>query len=210
MLEPQKKYNPYAKTAGFALAAIPAVGLSIALCPSTASADSITVSPSTVASTASVPSASPTAASEPNYDSVAELYASLGGESSELGKALGDETAVQDGSFQIFEHGRIYFTQGTGAHVVSGNVLESYLDNFGSAGKLGFPIEDVVETEGHATQQFEHGVIEWVESDEVQVTIKVAEPEVDEAGDDSADADETAAPAAESSASATTPASPSA
>ena len=210
MLEPQKKYNPYAKTAGFALAAIPAVGLSIALCPSTASADSITVSPSTVASTASVPSASPTQASEPNHDSVSELYASLGGESSELGKALGDETAVQDGSFQIFEHGRIYFTQGTGAHVVSGNVLESYLDNFGSAGKLGFPIEDAVETEGHATQQFEHGVIEWVESDEVQVTVKVAEPEVDEAGDDSADADETAAPAAESSASATTSASPSA
>ncbi|WP_197381113.1 LGFP repeat-containing protein [Mycolicibacterium mengxianglii] len=63
-----------------------------------------------------------------------------GGPQGQLGAKQGDQYPVGDGGAgQNFVGGKIYFSPETGAHVVSGTILEKYEAAGGPTGELGFP-----------------------------------------------------------------------
>jgi uncharacterized protein with LGFP repeats len=68
-----------------------------------------------------------------------------GGAGGQLGAKQGDSYAVGDGTGQDFAGGKIYFSPDTGAHVVSGAILEKYEAAGGPAGDLGFPTANEVD-----------------------------------------------------------------
>jgi len=70
------------------------------------------------------------------------------------------QVKVAGGSSQEFENGTIYFKDGIGAHVLSGDVLAFYRDRGGPSGSLGFPTSDVIKRDSGATlAHFENGTI---------------------------------------------------
>ncbi|CEH00093.1 Large surface protein A [Propionibacterium freudenreichii] len=235
LAEPSKKNIPYTRTAGFILAAIPAVGLSLALCPSNASADttsdaststaptstsatatpgasaatasstdssatSSTATPGTRTSTTSDTSASATptdasasggstASTKPSATSadsasdasgavanttsgsaIANLYNQLGGASSKLGAVVSPEATLGGGSYQQFANGRIYWSEAGGAHVVAGGIGDTYISLSGSVGALGYPTGDSTQVSGGYYQQFANGRIYWSNTDGASVT----------------------------------------
>lgn len=61
----------------------------------------------------------------------------------------------------VFEHGRIFWKSGVGAHALWGPVLAAYLARGGTAGSLGFPTRRVRRGTGGASwATFEHGRID--------------------------------------------------
>ncbi|MDF2823991.1 MAG: hypothetical protein K0R68_1399 [Mycobacterium sp.] len=62
-----------------------------------------------------------------------------GGQGGQLGAKQGDPYPVGDGTGQDFAGGKIFFSPDTGAHVVSGTILEKYEADGGPTGELGFP-----------------------------------------------------------------------
>lgn len=67
---------------------------------------------------------------------------------------------IPGGRMQEYVSGTIYWSQRTGARIVRGQILKTYLDNGGPGGKLGFPVGDET-TEGTAVySDFEHGRIQ--------------------------------------------------
>ncbi len=75
-------------------------------------------------------------------DPIVAHYDSLGAAHSLLGSSVGVEYAVAGGRAQNYQHGRIYFSAGTGAYSVHGAILTHYLQLAGPAGVLGFPVSD--------------------------------------------------------------------
>jgi SpoIID/LytB domain protein len=76
------------------------------------------------------------------------------------GLATSKQVAVSGGLRQKFERATIYFSGATGAHDLSGPVLERYKDEGGPGGPLGFPTTDVeVLAGGRERATFEHGTI---------------------------------------------------
>ena len=60
-----------------------------------------------------------------------------------------------------FEHGRIFYKSGVGAHALWGPVLAAYLGHGGTAGRLGFPTSRVQQDgSGGSSATFEHGRID--------------------------------------------------
>ncbi len=67
-------------------------------------------------------------------------YRAAGGASGPLGERVGDQFVIApDGVGQAFAGGKIYFSPATGAHVVSGAILEKYEAAGGPTGDLGLP-----------------------------------------------------------------------
>ena len=75
---------------------------------------------------------------------IAQKYEAVGAESSSLGFPVGGDTLVGDGRgrYTRFQRGRISWTAATGARVVSGKILERYLQLGAESGSLGYPIGD--------------------------------------------------------------------
>ncbi|ANW67688.1 hypothetical protein BCA37_13090 [Mycobacterium sp. djl-10] len=64
-----------------------------------------------------------------------------GGPTGQLGAKTGDQYAVGDGGAgQDFNGGKIFYSPDTGAHIVSGTILEKYEEAGGPTGELGFPV----------------------------------------------------------------------
>lgn len=94
------------------------------------------------------------------HGSIERRHRSAGGIGGALGAPRGDLTPVGDrrGSRQLFVGGQILHTPGTGAHAVTGSVLEQYLDAGGPTGALGYPVGELVGSgDDPATQRFEGG-----------------------------------------------------
>ncbi|XMG35186.1 trypsin-like serine protease [Amycolatopsis bartoniae] len=68
-------------------------------------------------------------------------YLDLGGPSSFLGNAIGSEFAAAGGTGQNYEHGAIYYSAATGAHIVQDQILAKYLA-IGGPAAIGFPVTD--------------------------------------------------------------------
>ncbi|MET0900165.1 MAG: hypothetical protein ABWY45_19820 [Mycobacterium sp.] len=68
-----------------------------------------------------------------------------GGPGGQLGAKDGDQYPVGDGTGQNFAGGKIFFSPETGAHVVSGTILEKYEAAGGPTGELGFPTANEVD-----------------------------------------------------------------
>lgn len=66
---------------------------------------------------------------------------------------------VADGNKQDYRDGAIYWHSDTGANIVRGQILATYLDNGGPGGRLGWPVGDET-VEGEAIySDFQHGQI---------------------------------------------------
>ncbi|MEW1807980.1 hypothetical protein AB0313_16420, partial [Pseudarthrobacter sp. NPDC080039] len=81
-------------------------------------------------------------------DEIAEHYLQLGGSASFLGTAVGSAYDIAGGRAQEFERGTIYWSPGTGAHELHGEIRRNYLALGGPAGFLGFPLTDETATPG--------------------------------------------------------------
>ena len=59
------------------------------------------------------------------------------------------------------EEGTIYWSEGTDAHVVQGEILRVYTENGGPTGDLGFPTSDEESIDDGWESEFENGTITW-------------------------------------------------
>lgn len=96
----------------------------------------------------------PTAIATPESDAadtaISHTWDAAGGDAGELGAKDGDVYQVGAGFAQNFAGGKIYFTEGTGAHLIYGAILDKYQALGGAADSdLGFPTID--EGAGKAT-----------------------------------------------------------
>jgi uncharacterized protein with LGFP repeats len=94
------------------------------------------------------------------HGSIERRHRSAGGPGGTLGPPRGDLAPVGDrrGSRQLFVGGQILHTPTTGAHAVSGSVLEQYLAAGGPTGPLGYPLGELAPLgDGLRTQRFEGG-----------------------------------------------------
>ncbi|MFT8899461.1 Large surface protein A [Propionibacterium freudenreichii] len=193
---PSRKNIPYTRTAGFILAAIPAVGLSLALTPSHASADTVSETPASPAATSASSSASSSGTSSSSSaapalatsqtsttpktitvsGAIGELYTAMDGADGELGLATSSETPLTgDAVWQQFQHGRIYWSQATGAHAIKAGIGDTYVA-LGDAAltKLGLPTYDEVKLPDGWYQQFQNAGIYWTNDGGKVVTSDVA------------------------------------
>ncbi len=91
---------------------------------------------------------------------IIERWAVLGGEESPLGSVRTSEYAVTNGSAQVFAHGRIYYSKGTGAHELTGGILATYRGLGGPSSDLGLPTTGVQHLDGGgAWARFHDGTI---------------------------------------------------
>lgn len=88
----------------------------------------------------------PVAAATPQDDADAAITAAwqaAGGDTGPLGPKDGDVYPAGDGFGQDFPGGKIFFTPATGAHIMTGAILDKYMSLGGPAdGDLGFPTID--------------------------------------------------------------------
>lgn len=129
------------------------------------------------ATSTAAPSATPTTLHESGGDvvldqAVAGKYSEYGGQDA-LGAPIGQPKQAGSGTFQSFARGSIYSTPSTGAHVVTGEILNIYLANGGPSGALGFPKSDAFEVCGGPTvlhggwgDEFENGWVWWLNKGE--------------------------------------------
>ncbi|MFJ2834577.1 MULTISPECIES: LGFP repeat-containing protein [Nocardia] len=130
------------------------------------------------------PSTSATAAggsttiSTPNGDitvsgEVYKKYVAAGGASSPLGMPEeAQESGPNGGQYQDFTGGTIYWSSDSGAHIVWGDIRETWEDEGGANGPLGYPTTDETNTaNGGKQSEFTGGTIVWVNG-ETTVTKK--------------------------------------
>jgi uncharacterized protein with LGFP repeats len=92
-----------------------------------------------------------------------EEFGRLGGPQS-AGFPLDEETPVAGGNAQTFERSRIYWSGGTGAHGLFGDVLSRYVAMGGPLSPLGLPTTGEVVVPGGSRAMFSGGQILWANS----------------------------------------------
>ncbi|UYP19962.1 esterase [Rhodococcus sp. Z13] len=97
-------------------------------------------------------------------------YNEVGGVSSPLGPATGEQDDVGDGYVAEFEGGIIAWSPDTEAHIVWGEIRTAWEAAGGAGGDLGFPISDEERTPAGARSNFQFGYITW-ENGETQVVM---------------------------------------
>jgi uncharacterized protein with LGFP repeats len=96
---------------------------------------------------------------------ILKAYKKLGGPSSDLGwPATGMMPAPSDGHKVRFQHGKMFSTVKTGAHVVSGPILKRWEQEGAAASWLGFPTTNVQTIAKGQRCTFEAGRIVWSKS----------------------------------------------
>ena len=87
---------------------------------------------------------------------VAQRYRELDTVAGVLGYVVAEARPVGDerGRVAVFEGGRIYATEQTGAHEVVGPVLERYVAEGGATGWLGYPVTGTRDAPGARTRSF--------------------------------------------------------
>lgn len=90
-------------------------------------------------------------------------HRSIGGGKSIVGCPVTDETGTGDaiGRFNSFQNGSIYWTPGTGAHEIYGNILKRWRELGAERSWLGYPLTGELGYVGGRLNSFEHGQIHW-------------------------------------------------
>lgn len=104
---------------------------------------------------------SPTTGAHAVHGAVLGRYDAAGGPGGLLGLPTADEVGVPGGAAATFVGGNVYWSDATGAQVVHGSVLGTYLGLGGPAGRFGLPVS---EEQGHAAgvrARFQHGNVYW-------------------------------------------------
>ncbi|MEV6214441.1 esterase [Nocardia sp. NPDC051833] len=119
-----------------------------------------------------------TTISTPNGDitvsgEVYKKYVAVGGASSPLGAPEEpQESGPNGGQYQDFTGGTIYWSSDSGAHIVWGDIRETWEEQGGANGQLGYPTSDETNTaNGGKQSEFTGGTIVWVNG-ETTVTTK--------------------------------------
>ncbi|MFI6218228.1 LGFP repeat-containing protein [Nocardia brasiliensis] len=93
---------------------------------------------------------------------IRDKWNSLGSENSPLGFPITDEAAAKNnGRYNLFNDGAIYWSQKTGAHAVWGAIRLTWESRAGANGAYGYPTGDEYDYEGGKAQDFEGGRITW-------------------------------------------------
>ena len=98
------------------------------------------------------------------HGAIGKKYGELGTATSALGYPTGGEIAIKGGFFQPFENGNIYWSAGTGAHVIYyGDIFDEWGKRGYEQGELGWPVSDMKDIRaGGLTIDFQHGTLEQV------------------------------------------------
>lgn len=90
-------------------------------------------------------------------------WASLDYERGHLGYPRTDEVCgIKDGGcYQIFQGGRIYWSDKTGSQAIWGAIRSKYIQSGSEWGELGYPTSGEIYTPTHTYQRFEGGKIYW-------------------------------------------------
>ena len=124
------------------------------------------------------------------HGAIRDRYAALGGPGGFLGYPLTNETQifknrVEVGRFNRFQGGVIYWSSGTGAWEVHGDIRRKYEDELdGPIGEMGFPTSNEGSTPKGAARysNFQNGVILWFNSYANMRIIKNLELYIDRIG----------------------------
>ena len=92
---------------------------------------------------------------------IRDTWAASGYETGSLGYPTTDETWLGDGAVSHFQGGSIYWSPGTGAHVVRGAIRDRWAADGWQSGSLGYPVTDEVALRGGAATVFQGGSVYW-------------------------------------------------
>ncbi|MEH0109723.1 hypothetical protein V6N00_08385 [Tersicoccus sp. MR15.9] len=106
---------------------------------------------------------SPAAGTRVVHGAIGALYAATSGPRGVLQYPNSGETCGQvgGGCFQQFQGGRVYWSPSSGARVVRGAILISYLRLVGPASWLGYPVAGERCASSSCLQHFAHGYLSW-------------------------------------------------
>ncbi|MGY1743501.1 MULTISPECIES: N-acetylmuramoyl-L-alanine amidase [unclassified Blastococcus] len=93
---------------------------------------------------------------------ILQAYLAAGGPAG-MGPPVSDDTQTAGGAYVRFQDGHVYWSPATGARVVRGSILQSYLQQGGPTGYLGFPTTGDAATNDSrgAFVRFQGGEIYW-------------------------------------------------
>ncbi|WP_054813893.1 LGFP repeat-containing protein [Nocardia arizonensis] len=93
---------------------------------------------------------------------IRDRWAAGGWESGPLGYPLTDEAAAKNnGRYNLFTGGAIYYTSATGAHIVWGALRDDWVRAGAEGGRYGYPTSDEYDFQGGKAQDFQGGRITW-------------------------------------------------
>jgi stage II sporulation protein D len=111
-----------------------------------------------------------TSTTQSSVSAITRRWRAIGGNHSIVGRPRGAEYSVSGGRARKFAHGRIFWSQTTGAHEVYKKVLKAYLRRGGAAGRLGFPLTSPHKVGRAVRATFQHGTITAPRKGKVRVT----------------------------------------
>lgn len=93
---------------------------------------------------------------------IRDKWGELGWEAGPLGFPITDEsTTTNNGRYNLFNGGAIYYTQRTGAHAVWGMIRDKWVAAGAEGGRYGYPTSDEYDYEDGKAQDFQGGRITW-------------------------------------------------
>ncbi|MET8652113.1 LGFP repeat-containing protein [Nocardia aurea] len=94
---------------------------------------------------------------------IRDKWAATGWESGPLGYPLTDEAAAKNnGRYNLFTGGAVYYSPSTGAHTVWGALRDDWVRAGAENGRYGLPTSDEYDYQGGKAQDFQGGRITWV------------------------------------------------
>ena len=97
-----------------------------------------------------------------NFDTIMAIhrrYVDAKGGPIALGAPLAPAEDIDGGTTQEYTSGVVYWSPETGAHIVRGQILDTYLENGGPTGNLGWPTSDETTTNAMIYSDFQNGRI---------------------------------------------------
>jgi hypothetical protein len=91
---------------------------------------------------------------------IGDKYTQMGGKNGVLGKPVGSLDGDLGGTFQIYEHGGIFWRKDTGLHAVQGLIYKKWKATGRQHGPLGYPTSDQTTITGGHYSNFDHGTID--------------------------------------------------
>ena len=107
-----------------------------------------------------------------------QKYQQLSRSQDVLGYATSQEQDAPDGRgrFRLYQHGVIYYTSRSDAHVVTGPIRDQWASLGYERSELGYPTSDeIAAPDGGRMQYFEHGIVIWNSQDGAVVEISTAD-----------------------------------
>src|SRR5664280_334435 len=98
------------------------------------------------------------------HGAIRQLWQQLGWERGLLGYPLTDESAAgrDDGRFNQFQGGSIYWSSATGAHEVHGAIRDFWVASGRETGPLGLPTSNEYDVPGGRQSDFQNGSLTWL------------------------------------------------